>query len=78
MSFYNVFLGFSLNGELLVDPSAGDAAFNEVAGEDFVPACSLDIGQKVRVNFLHDVRSSGRLRTFLCVCIEGFFNNILT
>jgi hypothetical protein len=37
--------GFSQNGELLVDPSAGDAAFTDVAGEDFVPACNLDIGQ---------------------------------
>ena len=34
---------FSLNGELLVDPSAGDAAFTEIAGETFVPACTLGV-----------------------------------
>jgi ryanodine receptor 2 len=39
---------FSLNGELLVDPSAGDAAFTEIQGEQFVPACTLGIGQKCR------------------------------
>ena len=39
---------FSLNGELLVDPSAGDAAFTEILGESFVPACTLGIGQKCR------------------------------
>ncbi len=39
---------FSLNGELLVDPSAGDAAFTEIQGEEFVPACTLGIGQKCR------------------------------
>ena len=53
--YFLSFPGFSQNGELLVDPSAGDAAFSEVVGEDFVPACSLDIGQKVRLNFGHDV-----------------------
>ena len=59
-----------MNGELLVDPSAGDAAFNEVAGEDFVPACSLDIGQKVRVNFGHDVDT---LKFFtMCGLQEGY------
>lgn len=46
---------FSLNGELLVDPSAGDAAFTEIQGEEFVPACTLGIGQKCRLNFGHDV-----------------------
>ncbi|XP_023320280.1 ryanodine receptor isoform X3 [Eurytemora carolleeae] len=46
---------FSLNGELLVDPSAGDAAFSEIQGETFVPACTLGIGQKCRLNFGHDV-----------------------
>lgn len=35
------FLVFSLNGELQVDPSAGDAAFSDVYGETFVPACTL-------------------------------------
>ena len=38
---YLPFSVFSLNGELLVDPSAGDAAFGDVNGETFVPACTL-------------------------------------
>jgi len=48
---------FSLNGELLVDPSAGDAAFTEINGEAYIPACTLGIGQKCRLNFGHDVDS---------------------
>ena len=48
-------ISFSLNGELLVDPTAGDAAFAEVVGEAFVPACTLDIAQRCRINFGHDV-----------------------
>ena len=50
-----IFLVFSLNGELLVDPSAGDAAFSEICGETFVPACNLGVGQRCRLNFGHDV-----------------------
>ena len=50
-------LVFSLNGELLVDPSAGDAAFSEIGGETFVPAATLGIGQKCRLNFGHEVDS---------------------
>ena len=62
--------GFSQNGELLVDPSAGDAAFSEVVGEDFVPSCSLDIGQKVKLNFGHDVDT---LKFFtMCGLQEGY------
>ena len=41
MIIKNEFSVFSLNGELLVDPSAGDAAFSDVNGETFVPACTL-------------------------------------
>ena len=48
-------ISFSLNGELLVDPAAGDAAFNEVNGDAFVPACTLGIDQRVKLNFGHDV-----------------------
>ena len=56
--------GFSLNGELLVDPQAGDAAFSDVSapgGESataevaFLPAVTLDIGQNIKVNFGHNV-----------------------
>ena len=62
----NVFFhtGFSLNGELLVDPQARDAAFSDVSapGGDltaaevaFLPAVTLDIGQNIKVNFGHNV-----------------------
>ena len=61
---------FSLNGELLVDPSAGDAAFTEINGESFIPACTLGIGQKCRLNFGHDVDS---LKYFtMCGLQEGY------
>ena len=43
---------FSLNGELLVDPSAGDAAFTEIAGETFVPACTLGVNTE-QLNICH-------------------------
>ena len=61
---------FSLNGELLVDPSAGEAAFTELVGEAFVPACTLDIAQKCRINFGHDVDT---LKYFtMCGLQEGY------
>ena len=56
--------GFSLNGELLVDPQAGDAAFSDVSAPGvesataegaFLPAVTLDIGQNIKVNFGHNV-----------------------
>ena len=61
---------FSLNGELLVDPHAGEAAFSELVGEAFVPACTLDIAQKCRINFGHDVDT---LKYFtMCGLQEGY------
>ena len=65
-------ISFSLNGELLVDPAAGDAAFGDVApaGESFVPAFTLCTGQKCRLNFGHNVDS---LRFFtMCGLQEGY------
>ena len=63
-------ISFSLNGELLVDPTAGDAAFAEVVGEAFVPACTLDIAQRCRINFGHDVDT---LKYFtMCGLQEGY------
>ena len=44
---------FSLNGELLVDPSAGDAAFTEIAGETFVPACTLGVRDNDDDHYAH-------------------------
>ena len=46
---------FSLNGELLVDPSAGDAAFTEISGETFVPACTLGVNTE-QLNICHWLR----------------------
>ena len=62
---------FSLNGELLVDPAAGDAAFGDVHAESsFVPAFTLCTGQKCRLNFGHNVDS---LRFFtMCGLQEGY------
>ena len=62
---------FSLNGELLVDPAAGDAAFGDVhADGSFVPAFTLCTGQKCRLNFGHNVDS---LRFFtMCGLQEGY------
>ena len=40
-----------------MDPAAGDAAFGDVAGENFVPAFTLCTGQKCRLNFGHNVDS---------------------
>ena len=65
-----IFSGFSLNGELLVDAVAGDAAFSEIAGEEFVPALTLATGQKCRLNFGHNVDT---LRYFTtCGLQEGY------
>ena len=47
-------VSFSLNGELLADVG-GDAAFADVAGEAFIPANTLGTGQRIKLNFGHDV-----------------------
>ncbi len=62
--------GFSLNGELLVDPVAGDAAFGDVLGEEFVPAFTLAIGQRCRLNFGHNVDTLKFFTT--CGLQEGY------
>jgi ryanodine receptor 2 len=40
--------GFSLNGELLMDALGGETTFADVQGDNFVPACTLGVGQKAR------------------------------
>ena len=52
-------IGFSLNGELLLDASGGELAFTDIAvsNESFVPAITLGVGQKVRLIFGQDVNS---------------------
>jgi hypothetical protein len=66
---------FSLNGELLVDPSAGDAAFTEIQGEEFVPACTLGIGQKCRTvhsifSLAHFSRIIIAFHPRICLCLK--------
>ena len=70
MNFTIIPLGFSLNGELLVDPVAGDAAFSDVIGESFLPAFTLSSGQKCRLNFGHNVDSLKFFTT--CGLQEGY------
>lgn len=51
------FLGFSLNGELLMDALGGETTFADVAAEGvgFVPACTLGVGQKARLTYGQNV-----------------------
>uniref|UniRef100_A0A8R1HP75 Ryanodine receptor n=2 Tax=Caenorhabditis japonica TaxID=281687 RepID=A0A8R1HP75_CAEJA len=45
-------ISFSLNGELLLDPSGSEMAFdNVVCGDGLVPAMTLGSGQRGRLNF---------------------------
>lgn len=41
-------VGFSLNGELLMDALGGETSFADVQGDNFVPACTLGVGQRAR------------------------------
>ncbi|GAV02137.1 hypothetical protein RvY_12738-2 [Ramazzottius varieornatus] len=52
-------ISFTINGELLVDPSGNEAAFEGVVAETegFVPACTLGGGQRARFNFGQDIHS---------------------
>lgn len=47
--------GFSLNGELMMDASGSETAFNEVQGDAFVPACTLGVGQRAHLIFGQDI-----------------------
>lgn len=62
--------GFSLNGELLMDSMGSETAFTEVSGEEFVPAFTLGVGQKAKLNFGQDVNT---LKYFTsCGLQEGY------
>ena len=51
-------ISFSLNGELLLDPSGSEMAFDNVVPADgFVPAITIGQGQRVRMNFGQDSNS---------------------
>lgn len=50
-------IGFSLNGELLMDALGGETTFADVTAEGvgFVPACTLGVGQKARLTYGQNV-----------------------
>ncbi|XP_050722291.1 ryanodine receptor-like isoform X2 [Eriocheir sinensis] len=48
-------ISFSLNGELMMDASGSETAFNEVQGDAFVPACTLGVGQRAHLVFGQDI-----------------------
>lgn len=63
--------GFSLNGELLLDFSGAEMAFDNVqVGDGFVPAFTLAPDQKVRFNFGQDANSLKFFTT--CGLQEGY------
>lgn len=64
-------ISFSLNGELLLDPSGSEMAFdNVVSGEGLVPAMTLGSGQRGRLNF---GQQSNSLKFFTtCGLQEGY------
>uniref|UniRef100_A0A1I7RX29 MIR domain-containing protein n=1 Tax=Bursaphelenchus xylophilus TaxID=6326 RepID=A0A1I7RX29_BURXY len=64
-------ISFSLNGELLLDPSGSEMAFDNVTPIDgFVPAMTLSAGQRARLNFGQDSNSLKFFTT--CGLQEGY------
>ncbi|CAK5073642.1 unnamed protein product [Meloidogyne enterolobii] len=64
-------ISFSLNGELLLDPSGSEMAFDNVQPTDgFVPAMTLAAGQKGKFNFGQDSNSLKFFTT--CGLQEGY------
>ncbi|OZC09633.1 SPRY domain protein [Onchocerca flexuosa] len=64
-------ISFSLNGELLLDPSGSEMAFDNVLVIDgFVPAMTFSAGQKARLNFGQDSNSLKYFTT--CGLQEGY------
>ncbi|XP_025830516.1 ryanodine receptor [Agrilus planipennis] len=63
-------ISFSLNGELLMDALGGETTFADVHGDNFVPACTLNVGQKAKLNFGQDVSTLKFFTT--CGLQEGY------
>uniref|UniRef100_A0A915DIR8 B30.2/SPRY domain-containing protein n=1 Tax=Ditylenchus dipsaci TaxID=166011 RepID=A0A915DIR8_9BILA len=64
-------ISFSMNGELLLDPSGSEMAFDNVVPIDgFVPAMTIAAGQKGKFNFGQDSNSLKYFTT--CGLQEGF------
>lgn len=70
MSFIYKSTGFSLNGELLMDALGGETTFADVQGDNFVPACTLGVGQKAKLTFGQDVTTLKYFTT--CGLQEGY------
>lgn len=68
--FVIAIVGFSLNGELLMDALGGETTFADVHGDNFVPAFTLGVGQKAKLIFGQDVT---QLKYFtMCGLQEGY------
>lgn len=67
-----IWLGFSLNGELLMDALGGETTFADVIAEGvgFVPAFTLGVGQKARISYGQNVDSLKYFTT--CGLQEGY------
>lgn len=64
-------VSFSLNGELLLDPSGAEMAFDNITiGDGFVPSFSLGPGQRARLNYGQDANSLKFFTT--CGLQEGY------
>uniref|UniRef100_A0A0N4ZPH7 Ryanodine receptor 44F n=1 Tax=Parastrongyloides trichosuri TaxID=131310 RepID=A0A0N4ZPH7_PARTI len=64
-------ISFSLNGELLLDPSGSEMAFdNVINGDGFVPCMTLSAGQRARLNFGQESNSLKFFTT--CGLQEGY------
>ncbi|KAK6101668.1 RIH domain family protein [Brugia pahangi] len=64
-------ISFSLNGELLLDPSGSEMAFDNVLVTDgFVPAMTFSAGQRAKLNFGQDSNSLKYFTT--CGLQEGY------
>lgn len=68
-----IFIGFSLNGELLMDALGGETTFADVTaaeGVGFVPACTIGVGQRARCTYGQNVDSLKYFTT--CGLQEGY------
>lgn len=63
-------VSFSLNGELLLDASGNEVAFADIVESSYVPALTLESGQKVRLIFGQDINSLKCFTT--CGLQEGY------
>ena len=63
-------IGFTLNGELLMDALGGETTFADVQGDGFVPAFTFGVGQRAKLIFGQDVDTLKYFTT--CGLQEGY------